>query len=278
MEQVSAREKHGFTEREGITVTECSAAAYLDNLRRSIPGFLDLSFPTISAYRSNAAMIHYETSPEHDTPVNPEGFLLVDSGGQYLGGTTDVTRTIALGPLTETEIQHYTLTTAGMLSLSDACWLKGCTGRNLDILARTPLWKHGLDYRHGTGHGIGYILNVHEGPHNLNWRYRPDTPEAILEEGMVISNEPGVYIEDSHGIRVENIMLVSHARKTDYGQFLQFQTLTWVPLDPDAIDTQYFTEEQLALYNIYQKTVCEKISPFLTSEEEEWLQEETRQL
>jgi Xaa-Pro aminopeptidase len=277
-ERATGAKLQGFTEREGITVTECVAAAYLDNLRRSIPGFLDLSFPTISAYRSNAAMIHYETSEEHDTHLSSDGFLLVDSGGQYLGGTTDVTRTIALGHLTGEEICHYTLTAAGMLSLTAARWLKGCTGRNLDIIARTPLWNHGLDYRHGTGHGIGYILNVHEGPQSLRWRYLPESPEAILEEGMVISNEPGVYIEGSHGIRIENILLLSHAQQTDYGQFLQFQTLTWVPLDPDAIDTQYFTEEQLVLYNNYQKTVYEKISTYLTPEEEAWLREETRQL
>jgi Xaa-Pro aminopeptidase len=278
IEKVSDTVERGIKETEQISLTECSAAAYLDHLRRSLSDFLDLSFPTISAYRSNAAMTHYETSPEHDAPVNPEGFLLVDSGGQYLGGTTDVTRTITLGPLTETEIMHYTLTAAGMLSLSDACWLKGCTGRNLDILARTPLWKHGLDYRHGTGHGIGYILNVHEGPHNLHWRYRPDTPEAILEEGMVISNEPGIYIEGSHGIRIENILLVKQGQKTDDGQFLHFHTFTWVPLDPDAIDPVYFTEEQLEGYNHYQKTVYEKIAPYLTWEEREWLKVETRSL
>jgi Xaa-Pro aminopeptidase len=258
------------------TLTECGAAAYLDHLRRSIPGFLDFSFPTISAYRSNAAMIHYETTTDHDAILSPEGFLLVDSGGQYMGGTTDVTRTIALGPLTEAEILHYTLTAAGMLSLTDACWLKGCTGRNLDILARTPLWKHGLDYRHGTGHGIGYILNVHEGPQSLRWRYQPDTPEAILEEGMVISNEPGIYIEGSHGIRIENILHIQNDEKTDYGQYLHFQTLTYVPLEIEAIDPKYLTDEQLKLLNDYHRTVYEKISPYLTPEEQVWLRDVTR--
>jgi Xaa-Pro aminopeptidase len=262
-------------EQSSTELTECSAAAYLDHLRSQIPGFLDLSFPTISAYRANGAMIHYETSEEHDAPLQPEGFLLVDSGGQYMGGTTDITRTIALGSLTEEEKLHYTLTAAGMLSLTAACWEKGCTGRNLDILARAPLWKHGLDYRHGTGHGIGYMLNVHEGPQNLAWKYRAEQKEAVLEEGMIISNEPGIYIEGSHGIRIENILLTRDAAKTEYGQFLHFQTLTYVPLEKDAIAPQYLTGEQLDWLNAYQQMVYEKISPYLTSEESAWLKQVT---
>lgn len=259
-----------------MEITEITAADYLEQKRREIPEFLDLSFPTISGYRANAAMMHYEATPESHAVLKPEGMLLVDSGGQYLGGTTDVTRTIVLGPLTEEEKLHYTAVAAGMLQMSAARWLYGCTGRNLDILARQPIWNMGLDYKCGTGHGVGYILNVHEGPHNLRWRYAEGVGETVLEAGMDVTNEPGIYIEGSHGIRIENVMVAENDVKNEYGQFMHFKTLTWVPIDMEAIDEKQMTETQKALLYGYQRMVYEKVSPYLNAEEAEWLKKETR--
>lgn len=256
-------------------ITEISAADYLEQLRRAIPEFLDLSFPTISAYGPNAAMMHYEPTPENQAVCRPEGMLLVDSGGQYLGGTTDVTRTIVLGPITDEQKLHYTLVAGAMLQLTAARWLYGCTGRNLDILARQRLWNIGLDYQCGTGHGVGYILNVHEGPQSLRWKFVGGMEEVPFEEGMDITNEPGVYIQDSHGIRIENVMVAKNDKKNEYGQFMHFETLTWVPIDRDGIDEKYLTEEQRMLLRGYQKQVYDRISPYLTEEEAEWLRRET---
>lgn len=258
-------------------ITEISAADYLEGLRRQIPGFLGLSFPTIAGYRANGAMMHYEATPENCATLAPEGMLLVDSGGQYMGGTTDVTRTIVLGPVSDECRKHYTLVAAGMLQLSKARWIHGCTGRNLDILARQPLWDMGLDYKCGTGHGVGYILNVHEGPQNLRWRFTDGMAEAVVEDGMDITNEPGVYIEGSHGIRIENVMVARNDIKNEYGQFMHFDTLTWVPLDMEAIEEAYLTQEQRTLLYDYQREVYERLSPYLNEEEREWLKKETRQ-
>lgn len=257
-------------------ITEVSAADRLEELRREIPEFLGLSFPTIAGYKENAAMMHYEATPETAAVLAPEGMLLVDSGGQYRGGTTDVTRTIVLGPVSGEIRKHYTLVAAGMLQLSAARWIYGCTGRNLDILARQPLWDIGLDYKCGTGHGVGYILNVHEGPQGLRWRYVPGQEEAVLEAGMDVTNEPGVYVEGSHGIRIENMMVAENDIKNEYGQFMRFKTLTWVPIDMEAIDEQYLTGTQRELLYAYQKQVYEKLSPYLEGEEKEWLREQTK--
>ena len=256
-------------------ITEISAADRLEAFRREIPEFLDLSFPTIAGYKANAAMMHYEATPENNAVLAPEGMLLVDSGGQYLGGTTDVTRTIVLGPVSDEVKLHYTAVATGMLQMTNARWLYGCTGRNLDILARQPVWNIGLDYKCGTGHGVGYILNVHEGPQGLRWRYTGGD-EAVLEAGMNVTNEPGVYIEGSHGIRIENVMVAENDVKNEYGQFMHFKTLTWVPIDMEAIDEKYLTETQRAYLYLYQKQVYEKVSPFLNEEEREWLRQETR--
>jgi len=257
-------------------MSEISVADHLEALRREVPEFLDLSFPTISAYKENGAMIHYSPSPKNPTLLAPEGMLLVDSGGQYMGGTTDITRTIVLGPVSDEEKKHYTITAAGMLQLSRAKWLYGCTGRNLDFLARQPLWNYGLDYRHGTGHGIGYILNVHEGPQSMRWQYSESATETVLEEGMVISNEPGIYVEGSHGIRIENVVVTRNAEKTEYGQFMEFETLTYTPIDLDAIDVRYLSDTQRTYLNEYHQTVYEKIAPMIPEEEREWLKEATR--
>ena len=256
-------------------ITEVTAADKLEEFRRQIPEFLDLSFPTIAGYKANAAMMHYEATPESHAVLEPEGMLLVDSGGQYLGGTTDVTRTIVLGPVADEIRLHYTAVAAGMLQLTHARWLHGCTGRNLDILARQPIWNMGLDYKCGTGHGVGYILNVHEGPQGLRWRYVGGA-EAVLEEGMDVTNEPGIYVEGSHGIRIENVMVARNDVKNEYGQFMHFDTLTWVPIDMEAIDEKYMTETQRAFLYAYQREVFEKLSPYLDQEEREWLRRETR--
>ncbi len=260
------------------TLSEISAAEYLDGLRRQIPGFLDLSFPTIAAYGENAAMLHYHATPENCARLLPEGLLLVDSGGQYLGGTTDVTRTIVLGPVSDEIKKQYTLTAAGMLQLTHAAWLYGCTGRNLDILARQPLWEIGMDYRCGTGHGIGYILNVHEGPQNVRWRFGAGLEEAVLESGMVVTNEPGVYVEGSHGIRIENVLAVCDGEKNEYGQFMHFETLTFVPIDLEAIDICSMSDVHRRHLNNYHRQVFEKVSPYLDAEEREWLRAATREI
>ena len=257
-------------------LNEYTAAMHLDSMRAQLPGFIELSFPTISAYRDNAAMMHYEATAESNAELKPEGFLLVDSGGTYMGGTTDVTRTIVLGPLTDDEKKHYTLTCVGMLQLAGAKFLEGCNGRNLDILARQPLWNIGVDYKCGTGHGIGYMLNVHEGPHSIRWKSRSVEDEAPLRPGMIVSDEPGVYIEGKYGIRIENIIEVKKDVKNSDGQFLSFDHLTYVPLDPDAIDVNYLQPGELEAINNYQKMVYEKISPLIDDAKiKEWLKEVT---
>lgn len=259
-------------------LTEVDASDYLDHLRSQIEGYLDLSFPTISGYKENAAMMHYEATKEKCKELKPEGMLLVDSGGQYLGGTTDVTRTIVLGPISDTIKKHYSAVTAGMLQLTNANFLYGCTGRNVDILARKPLWDMGIDYKCGTGHGVGYILNVHEGPQGLRWRFTEGMKEAILEEGMDVTNEPGVYIEGSHGIRIENVMVVRKGVKNGDGQFMRFDTLTYVPIDREALDKKYLSKEDINNINEYHKNVYEKINPFLENDEKKWLKKVTRPL
>ena len=203
---------------------------------------------------------------------------MVDSCGQYMGGTKDVTRTVALGDITDEMKMHFTLTAVGMLQLTDAKFLYGCTGRNLDILARQPLWNIGIDYKCGTGHGIGYILNVHEGPQNIRWRFSDGMKEAVLEAGMVVSNEPGVYREGSHGIRTENILVVRNGEKNGDGQFLYFDTLTYVPIDRDAIDLKYMQPADIGRLNRYHAAVYEKTSEYLNEEERKWLAEVTAPL
>ena len=259
-----------------MEITEITAADKLEEFRREIPECLGLSFPTIGGYKANAAMMHYEATPESFAVLKPEGLFLVDSGGQYLGATTDVTRTIVLGPVSDEIRQHYTVVAAGMLQMTNARWLHGCTGRNLDILARQPVWNIGMDYKCGTGHGVGYILNVHEGPQGLSWQYAEGRPEAVIEEGMDITNEPGIYVEGSHGIRIENVMVAKNDVKNEYGQFMHFETLTWVPIDMEAIDEKYMTETQRAYLYKYQREVYEKLSPYLDDEEKAWLLRETR--
>ncbi len=259
-------------------LTEYDAAVYLDNLRRTIPELLDLSFPTISAYMENAAMMHYEAEPEGSARLMDKGMLLVDSGGQYLGGTTDVTRTIVLGEISDEMKEHFTAVAVGMLRLAQARFLYGCTGRNLDILARGPLWDRGMDYKCGTGHGVGYMLNVHEGPHSIRWKYVKDVPETALEEGMLVTDEPGVYRKNMYGIRTENVLEVRKAEKTGDGQFMKFEHLTYVPIDLEAIVPEQMPEKERKALNEYHRAVYDRISPYLTADEQDWLARATRSI
>lgn len=257
-------------------IDEFGAAKRLDAMRAEIEGFLGLSFETISAYQSNAAMAHYSADEKNASKIEAEGFYLVDSGGQYMGATTDVTRTIALGTITDERKMHFTKVVCAMLRLADAKFLYGCTGRNLDIIARQPLWDFGLDYKHGTGHGIGYILNVHEGPHSIRWQYKPEVKETVFEEGMIVSDEPGIYVPESHGIRTENILEVVKEQKNEYGQFMGFRHLTYVPIDLDAIDIKYMEASDIKKLNAYHKMVFEKLSPYFEGDALKELEQATR--
>lgn len=258
------------------TMTEADAQKKLDAMRLEKENCHDLSFTTISAFGENAAMMHYEATDENCAQIGTDNFYLVDSGGQYDGGTTDVTRTIAIGNVPAELKKHFTRVLAGMLRLQNAVFLQGCTGRNVDILARGPVWDLEMDYKCGTGHGVGYMLNVHEGPQNVRWRYPERGGEAELRPGMLISDEPGVYVAGSHGIRLENILLVGHRAVNGDGEFLGFEPLTWVPVDVDAIDPAYLDSREKGWLNMYHKQVREKLMPFMeTIEEEEWLKKAT---
>lgn len=260
-------------------MTEVDAQQYIDSCRSKIDGFLDLSFDTISAYNENAAMMHYRASEKNCVQLKPEGMLLVDSGGQYYKGTTDITRTFALGDVTEDMKKHFTLTLKGMLTLAHAKFLYGCNGFNLDILARQPLWNEGIDYRCGTGHGIGYLLNVHEAPNGFRWKHMPGRNDlSVLEEGMVTSDEPGVYIEGAYGIRIENEILCHKDVKNEYGQFMSFETLTVVPIDLDLVDKKYLEQVDVDRLNAYHSMVYEKINPYLNEQERNWLKHYTREI
>ena len=260
-------------------ITEISASDYLETCRREQKLFVDLSFDTISAYGPNAAMMHYTATPESDAELKPEGFLLVDSGGHYLDGSTDITRTMALGTLTEEEKFHFTTVCRSNLNLAAAKFLHGCRGLNLDILSRGPLWNLGLDYKCGTGHGIGYLLNVHEGPNGFRWKIVPERDDScVLEEGMVTTDEPGVYLEGKYGIRTENELICRKAEKNEYGQFMEFEIITYAPIDLDAILPEEMTASERKLLNDYHKMVYEKIAPFLTKEEQDWLKVYTREI
>lgn len=261
---------------EGASLTEAEAAEYLDGLRAEISDYIEPSFDTISAYGANAAMMHYHAG-NNSAPVKKGGMLLVDSGGQYMRGTTDVTRTIALGDISSECKRHFTLVLKGMLRLTHAHFLEGCSGYSLDILAREPLWEEGMDYRCGTGHGVGYLLNVHESPNAFRWKYVPGrTEHCVLEPGMVTSNEPGVYIEDAYGIRTENEIVVEKDYENEYGTWLRFRTLTCAPIDLDAVDVTLLSENERAWLNEYHEWVRQKLTPYFEGNELEWLEKATR--
>jgi Xaa-Pro aminopeptidase len=256
-------------------ITEIEASDKLEQMRRSGDNFYDLSFGSISAYKANASMPHYHAAEENQATIKPQSFYLIDSGAQYLDGTTDITRTLVMGPLTEEEKLDFTLVLRGMIDLSVQRFLFGTTGSNLDIIARIPLWNAGMDYKHGTGHGIGFFLNVHEGPHRI--AMVPNTVK--LEKGMIMSNEPGVYKAEKHGIRTENLVVVQEDEKTQYGgQFMKFETLTLCPIDLEGIDAALLTSEEKVWFNNYHRTVFEKLSPYLEGEELEYLKEATREI
>lgn len=257
------------------TITEIEASDKLEEIRREGENFYDLSFNSISAYRGNASMPHYNATKENQATIMAESLYLIDSGAQYLDGTTDITRTLAVGTLTKEEKTDFTLVLKGMIDLTMQKFLYGTTGSNLDIIARIPLWNAGMDYKHGTGHGIGFFLNVHEGPHRIAM-----VPNTIkLEKGMVMSNEPGVYKAGKHGIRIENIVTVQMAEKTEYGgQFMEFETLTMCPIDLEAIDETLLTMDEKKWLNNYHRTVFEKISSYLQGEELEYLKNATKEI
>lgn len=255
-------------------MTEMSVAEKLESFRKEWTDYIEPSFNTISAYEANAAMMHYSANKDSNSQLAPRNLLLVDSGGQYIDGTTDITRTFVLGECSGEVKEHFTLVLKGMLSLSMIKFMYGVTGTNLDILARRPVWSRGIDYKCGTGHGVGFLLNVHEGPHSIRWQYNPQ----VLEAGMTVTNEPGVYIQGSHGIRLENELIVRNAEKTDFGQFMVFETMTYAPLDLDGVVSELLNEEEKEFLNNYHQIVFEKISPFLSEEEKKWLKEYTRKI
>lgn len=256
-----------------IEITELSAADKITELRREQGKFIEESFGTIAGYASNGAIIHYSVTKESNITLKDRGLFLLDSGGQYFDGTTDITRTFALGELTKEEKYHFTTVARAMIRLSDVKFLHGVNGYYLDILARGILWNEGLNYNHGTGHGVGHVLNVHEGPNG----FRLDNKEsAILEEGMITTNEPGFYKAGSHGIRLENEMLCVKGEKNEFGQFMEFEPITIAPIDLDAINVELMKEDEKAYLNEYHKMVFDTVSPFLTTEETNWLKEYTR--
>lgn len=262
-----------------IEMTEVTAQDYLANLRAEQEGFIDLSFGTISAYGPNAAMMHYSATPDNCAVLKPEGMLLVDSGGHYYDGSTDITRTFALGPVSDIEKKHFTAVLCANMNLSHARFLYGCSGLNLDILARGPIWDMDLDYQCGTGHGVGYLLNIHEGPNGFRWKIVPERKDSgILEEGMCTTDEPGIYLEGQYGIRLENELICRKGAKNEYGQFMYFEDMTYVPFDLDLVDEKYLNAIDKERLNEYHKKVYETISPYLTDDEKNWLKTYTRQI
>ena len=259
-----------------MPLTEIAVENKLYELRSRGKDYITPSFHTISAYKGNAAMMHYSASPTSNAKLKPEGFLLVDSGGTYYDGTTDITRTISLGKLTKEEKKYFTMVLKSHLRLSRAKFLYGTTGQNLDILARGVIWDMDIDYQCGTGHGVGHVLGVHEGPHGIRWGIAK--VPAVLEPGMVVTNEPGIYLPHKLGIRTENELLVVKGKKNFYGQFLEFETITYCPYDLDAIDYSLMSKEELNQMNEYHAMVYKKISPYLTGKEKAWLKHATRKV
>ena len=254
--------------------TEISVDEKLYELRAEQEHFRGISFDTIAGYKAHGAIVHYEASPETDIPLKPEGLLLLDSGAQYLDGTTDITRTIVLGALTEEEKTDYTLVLKGFIQLSMAQFPHGTCGTQLDVLARLPMWKAGINYLHGTGHGVGCFLNVHEGPHQFRMNHMP----AVLVPGMTVTNEPGIYKAGRHGIRTENTMLIVPAQETEFGTYYKFEPLTLCPIDKEAIRTEMLSDEEINWFNEYHEMVYKRLSPRLNKEECDWLKEATSPL
>ncbi len=247
--------------------TEISVSEKLESLRAEQSLYKGLSFDTIAGYQEHGAIVHYEATPDTDAPLKSEGFLLLDSGAQYVDGTTDVTRTIALGQVTEEQRHIYTLVMKGHLQLQNLKFPSGASGTQLDLAARKDLWREGLNYMHGTGHGVGAFLNVHEGPHQIRMEYKP----APMVAGMTVTDEPGIYLEGKFGVRTENTLLVVPYKETPFGTFLQFEPLTLCPIDKSAIDISLMTEEEIGWLDEYHQMVYDRLSPYLDEEEREWL-------
>ena len=256
-------------------ITEISAAEKLESFRKEQEGYLEASFEPISAFAEHGAIVHYSATGETNASLEKGKLLLTDTGGHYLEGSTDITRTVALGEVSQKEKEAFTLVTRAMLRLMNTVFLYGCSGANLDCIAREVFWKKRLNFNHGTGHGVGYLLNVHEPPVNFRWK-EGKTPAQVLEKNMVITDEPGLYIEGAYGIRLENELLVCEDEKNGYGQFMRFEPLTFVPIDLDALLPEEMTEEERKMLNSYHKKVYETVSPHLNEEEKQWLREYTR--
>ena len=250
-------------------LTEIAIDEKLTSLRAEQPLYRDISFDTIAGYGSHAAIVHYEATPETDIPLQPKGMLLLDSGAQYLDGTTDITRTIALGPLTDLEKHIYTLVLKGHIQIELCKFPSGSSGTQIDILARKDMWREGLNYLHGTGHGVGTYLNVHEGPHQFRMEWKP----APLVAGMTITDEPGIYLPDRCGARTENTLLIVPYKETEFGKFLQFESLTLCPIDKSPIIKEMLLQEEVDWLNDYHRHVAETLSPYLSEDEAEWLRE-----
>jgi len=247
--------------------TEMSVDEKLTSLRAEQPLFRGISFDTIAGYQSHGAIVHYEATPETNAPLKPEGFLLLDSGAQYLDGTTDITRTIALGPLTEEQKRVYTLVLKGHIQIELCKFPSGASGTQMDVLARQALWREGLNYLHGTGHGVGTYLNVHEGPHQFRMEWKP----APFVAGMTVTDEPGIYLAGKFGVRIENTLLVIPYKETEFGKFLQFESLTLCPIDKTPIIKELLLQEEIDWLDDYHQHVFEKLSPYLDFDEKEWL-------
>ena len=254
---------------EGETLTEISVSDELASLRAEQTLFRGLSFDTIAGYEAHGAIVHYESTPETDVPLRPEGLLLLDSGAQYLDGTTDLTRTIALGPVTEEQRKVYTLVLKGHIQLELCKFPSGTSGTQIDVLARKDMWRVGMNYLHGTGHGVGSYLNVHEGPHQIRMEWKP----APLVAGMTVTDEPGIYLAGKFGVRIENTLLVTYYNETEFGKFLKFEPLTLCPIDKKPIIKEMMLPEEIEWLNQYHRRVFEQLSPRLDDNEMEWLQE-----
>jgi len=251
--------------------TEVSIDRKLTSLRAEQPRYRDLSFDTIAGYGPHGAIVHYEATEETDVPLKPEGLLLLDSGAQYQDGTTDITRTIALGPLTDEQRHVYTLVLKGHIALSNAIFPNRTAGTQLDVLARQFMWREGMNYLHGTGHGVGSYLSVHEGPHQFRMEWKPQP----LMAGMTITVEPGIYLAGRFGVRIENTMLIVPALESEFGSYLKLEPLTLCPIDLRPVCREQLTDEERQWLNDYHQTVYDRLSPLLESEERQWLRAAT---
>lgn len=259
------------------TVTEISASDKLESFRAQQDGYLGPSFAPISAFKEHGAIVHYSATPESNATLRKGGMLLTDTGGHYWEGSTDITRTVAFGEISDREKEDFTLTARAMLRLMNTVFLHGCSGANLDCIAREVFWKERVNFNHGTGHGVGYLLNIHEAPINFRWK-EGATPAPALERNMIITDEPGIYIEESHGVRLENELLVCADENNEYGQFMHFEPLTYVPIDLDALLPEQMSAEEREMLNSYHRAVYEKVSPYLDEDEKNWLKCYTRSI